>query len=142
MKNITKENKDEYRWTAEPEEAFQQMEKLILNLLSLTTPLPNETLCAYLAISKELVNVVLLTERKRNKCPIHHVSQTLNGAERNYAPIEKLALSLHHMNRRLRRYFEAHPVKVITDQPIKQILSKIEASVKLAKYVMELGAYM
>ncbi|GJZ72810.1 reverse transcriptase domain-containing protein [Tanacetum coccineum] len=55
--------------------------------------------------------------------------------------MEKLALSLLHMTQRLRRYFEAHLVKVITDQPIKQILSKVEASGKLAKYVMELGAY-
>ncbi|GJY97175.1 reverse transcriptase domain-containing protein [Tanacetum coccineum] len=42
---------------------------------------------------------------------------------------------------RLRRYFEAHPIKVITDQPLKQILDKAEASRKLAKYSIELGAY-
>nr|GEW19863.1 hypothetical protein [Tanacetum cinerariifolium] len=66
-------------------------------------------------------------------------SRTLNEAKRNYAPMEKLALPLVHMTRRLRRYFEAHPVKVITDQPIKQILSKTKAS--LEKYVVELGAY-
>ncbi|GKG35681.1 hypothetical protein Tco_0440835, partial [Tanacetum coccineum] len=41
--------------------------------------------------------------------------------------------------RRLRRYFEAHPVKVITDQPIKNILSRTEASGKLAKYAVEIG---
>ncbi|GJR56641.1 reverse transcriptase domain-containing protein [Tanacetum coccineum] len=45
------------------------------------------------------------------------------------------------MTRRQMRYFEAHPVKVITDQPIKQILNKTEASGKLAKYVVELGTY-
>ncbi|GJX56092.1 reverse transcriptase domain-containing protein [Tanacetum coccineum] len=61
--------------------------------------------------------------------------------ERNYAPMEKLALSLIHMTRRLRRYFEAHPVKVITHQQIKQILSNTEASGKLAKYAVEIGAY-
>ncbi|GJV14549.1 reverse transcriptase domain-containing protein [Tanacetum coccineum] len=65
----------------------------------------------------------------------------MNEAERNYAPMEKLALSLIHMTRRLRRYFEVHPVKVITHQPIKQILSKTEAVGKLAKSVVELGAY-
>nr|GEU70101.1 reverse transcriptase domain-containing protein [Tanacetum cinerariifolium] len=43
--------------------------------------------------------------------------------------------------RRLRRYFEAHPVKVITDQPIKNILNNTETSGKLAKYVIELGVY-
>ncbi|GJW63801.1 reverse transcriptase domain-containing protein [Tanacetum coccineum] len=46
-----------------------------------------------------------------------------------------------HLSRRLRQYFEAHPIKVITDQPIKQILDKLEVSGKLAKYAVELGAY-
>nr|GEZ29912.1 putative reverse transcriptase domain, ribonuclease H-like domain protein [Tanacetum cinerariifolium] len=50
-------------------------------------------------------------------------------------------LSLLHMYRRLRMYFKAHPIKVITDQPLKQILSKAQASRKLAKYSVELGAY-
>ncbi|GJW16071.1 reverse transcriptase domain-containing protein [Tanacetum coccineum] len=65
----------------------------------------------------------------------------LHEAERNYAPLEKLALCLLHLSRRLRRYFEAHPIKVITDQPIKQILNKPKVSGKLAKYAIELGAY-
>ncbi|GJX58194.1 reverse transcriptase domain-containing protein [Tanacetum coccineum] len=42
---------------------------------------------------------------------------------------------------RLRRYFEAHPITVITDQPIKQVLSKADTSGKLAQYSVELGAY-
>nr|GEV05671.1 hypothetical protein [Tanacetum cinerariifolium] len=67
--------------------------------------------------------------------------ETLNEAERNYAPMEKLALSLIHMTRRLRRYFKAYPVKVITDQPIKNILNNTETFGKLAKYDVELGAY-
>ena len=40
LKNIMKENKDEYRWTKEAEQAFQAMKKLILELPSLTTPKP------------------------------------------------------------------------------------------------------
>ncbi|GJX85673.1 reverse transcriptase domain-containing protein [Tanacetum coccineum] len=69
------------------------------------------------------------------------LAKTLNEAKRNYAPMEKLALSLIHMTKRLRRYFEAHPVKVITDQLIKNILNNTETSKKLAKYDVELGAY-
>ncbi|GJS90673.1 reverse transcriptase domain-containing protein [Tanacetum coccineum] len=55
--------------------------------------------------------------------------------------LELLALSLLHVSRRLRRYFEAHLIKVNTDQPIKQILSIAQASGKLVKYSIELGAY-
>ncbi|GJX19691.1 reverse transcriptase domain-containing protein [Tanacetum coccineum] len=141
LKNITKENKHEYRWTPEAEEAFQQMKRLIMSLPSLTSPFPEETLYAYLAVSREAVSAVLLTDRKGRQCPVQYVSRTLNEAERNYSPLEKLALSLVNMTRRLRRYFEAHPVKVITDQPIKNILSRTEASGKLAKYAVEIGAY-
>ncbi|GKA18710.1 reverse transcriptase domain-containing protein [Tanacetum coccineum] len=36
LKNITKENKHEFRWTTEAEEAFQQMKRLIMSLPSLT----------------------------------------------------------------------------------------------------------
>nr|GEV56682.1 hypothetical protein [Tanacetum cinerariifolium] len=114
LKNITKENKHEYRWTKEAEEAFQQMKKLIMDLPSLTFPWEKETLYAY---------------------------RTLNEAKRNYVPREKLALSLIHMTRRLRRYFEAHLVKVITNQPIENILNNTETSKKLANYAVELGVY-
>nr|GEU29101.1 reverse transcriptase domain-containing protein [Tanacetum cinerariifolium] len=59
----------------------------------------------------------------------------------NYSPLEKLAMSLLHMSRRLRMYFQAHPIKVITEQSLKQILNRAQASGKLAKYSVELGAY-
>nr|GEU86913.1 hypothetical protein [Tanacetum cinerariifolium] len=74
---------------------------------------------------------------KENK----HEYQTLNEAEMNYAPMEKLALSLLHTTRQLRRYFEAHPMKVITKQPIKNTLNNTKTSKNLAKYDVELGAY-
>ncbi|GJT35496.1 reverse transcriptase domain-containing protein [Tanacetum coccineum] len=80
------------------------------------------------AASKEAVSAVLLVVRKEKQYPIHYVSRTLHDAERNYAPLEKMALALRHVSRRLRRYFEAHPITVITDQPIKQILSKADTS--------------
>ncbi|GKE10429.1 reverse transcriptase domain-containing protein [Tanacetum coccineum] len=141
LKNITKENKHEYRWTEEAKEAFQQMKKLIMDLPSLTPPWEKETLYVYLAVSADAVSAVLLTDRKGRQCPVQYVSRMLNEAERKYAPMEKLALSLIHMTRRLRRYFEAHPVKVITDQPIRNILNNTETFRKLAKYDVELGAY-
>ncbi|GKD92990.1 reverse transcriptase domain-containing protein [Tanacetum coccineum] len=141
LKNITKESKDEYRWTEETELAFQKLKRLILELPTLTTPEEKETLHVYLATSGEAVSGVLVANRNGKQTPIRYVNRTLHEAERNYVPLEKLALCLLHLYRRLRRYFEAHPIQVITDQPIKQILNKPEVSGKLAKYAIELGAY-
>nr|GFC72400.1 reverse transcriptase domain-containing protein [Tanacetum cinerariifolium] len=119
LKNITKKNKDDYRWTKDAETAFQELKKTILKHLSLTTLLLEETLYIYLVGAQEAVSAVLLAERKGKKCPMHYVSRTLHDAERNYAPLEKLSLALQHVSRRLRMYFEAHPITVIPDQPIK-----------------------
>ncbi|PWA75735.1 reverse transcriptase domain-containing protein [Artemisia annua] len=141
LKSITKENRDEYRWIEGAERAFQEMKKMILELPCLTTPTRKEDLYLYLAATKEAISGVILVERDGRHKPVHYVSRTLHEAEKRYAPVEKLALALLHLSRRLRRYFEAHLIKVITDQPIKQILSKAEASGRLAKYTVELGAY-
>nr|GEV65657.1 reverse transcriptase domain-containing protein [Tanacetum cinerariifolium] len=123
------------------ERAFQEMKKLILELSTLTTPMVKEVLYVYLATSQDVVSSVLLAERRGKQTPILYVSQTLYDAERNYAPLEKLALCLLHLSQRLRRYFKAYPIKVITDQAIKLILNKPEVSKKLAKYMVETGAY-
>jgi len=43
--------------------------------------------------------------------------------------------------RRLRHYFQAHPVIVMTNQPIRQILQKLEVSGQLVKWAIELSEY-
>nr|GEU38006.1 reverse transcriptase domain-containing protein [Tanacetum cinerariifolium] len=141
LKDITKANKHDYRWTKKAKNAFQDLKKMILDLSALTTPFSKEILFMYLAISREEASAVLLVVRQGKQHPVHYVSRTLHDAERNYAPLEKMALSLRHLSRRFRRYFEAHPITVITDQPIKQILSKADTSGQLAPYAAELGAY-
>ncbi|GJZ98021.1 reverse transcriptase domain-containing protein [Tanacetum coccineum] len=99
LKNIPKENKDDYRWTEDAERAFQEMKKLIMELLTLTTLVPKELLYVYLATSKDAVSGVLLAVRKGKQTPIRYVSQTLYEAERNYSPLEKLTLCLLHLSR-------------------------------------------
>ncbi|GKE80416.1 reverse transcriptase domain-containing protein [Tanacetum coccineum] len=48
--------------------------------------------------------------------------------------MEKLVLALVHVSKRLKIYFQAHPIIVVTDQPIKNILSKPEVA---ADFIVE-----
>ncbi|GKB64631.1 reverse transcriptase domain-containing protein [Tanacetum coccineum] len=43
--------------------------------------------------------------------------------------------------RKLRRYFQAHPIQVLSDKPIKQILAKPKKSGRIAKWAIELGEH-
>ncbi|GJZ57893.1 reverse transcriptase domain-containing protein, partial [Tanacetum coccineum] len=66
-------------------------------------------------VANEAVSAVLLTERDGRQMHIHYVSRSLQGAETNYAPMEKLALAIVHAARWLRMYFQAHPIKVLAN---------------------------
>ncbi|GJY46238.1 reverse transcriptase domain-containing protein [Tanacetum coccineum] len=133
--------KSDFQWTAEAEAAFKQMKKLIAELPTLTAPMEKEELIMYLTAAREAVSAVLMTEREAKQMPVYFVSRTLQGPEINYIPLEKLVLALVHASKRLKRYFHAHTIIVITDQPIKQVMSKLEIARRLQKWSIELGEY-
>ncbi|GJW23780.1 reverse transcriptase domain-containing protein [Tanacetum coccineum] len=81
LKNITKENKDDYLWMEEAKNAFQELKKIIIDLPSLTTPKPKETLYIYLAAAQEAANAVLLAERKGKQCRVHYVRVCVQSAK-------------------------------------------------------------
>ncbi|GJZ00528.1 reverse transcriptase domain-containing protein [Tanacetum coccineum] len=133
--------KSDFQWTPEAERAFQNMKKCIAELPMVTAPKPKEELIMYLCATREAVSAVLLTERDSRKVPVYFVSRALQTPEINYNSMEKLVLALVHATRRLRRYFQAHLVVVITDQPIKQILSRPENTGRMLKWKFELEAF-
>ncbi|GKD86979.1 reverse transcriptase domain-containing protein [Tanacetum coccineum] len=55
--------------------------------------------------------------------------------------MEKLVLALVFAAKRLRRYFQAHLIAVITDQPIKQIISRPDVAGRLQKWSVMLGEH-
>ncbi|GKD59290.1 reverse transcriptase domain-containing protein [Tanacetum coccineum] len=87
-------NKKYFHWTTEAEEAFQAMKKLLAKLPTLTAPKKEEELMVYLSAANEAVSAVILVKREGRQAPIHYVSRSLQGAEINYLPMEKLALAL------------------------------------------------
>ncbi|GJZ95844.1 reverse transcriptase domain-containing protein [Tanacetum coccineum] len=126
LKNITKENKEDYIWTEEAEHALQDLKKLILELPTLTTPEKKETLFIYMATSNKAVSGVMVVGRKGKQTPIRYVSRTLHEAERNYAPLEKLALCLLHLSRRLRAYNITYtPRTTIKGQVLADFINEI-----------------
>ncbi|GJV67269.1 reverse transcriptase domain-containing protein [Tanacetum coccineum] len=139
LKKCTK--KSDFLWTGEAEAAFRQMKEHIAKLPMLTAPEEQEELIIYLAASKEAVSAVLMTEREARQMPIYFVSRALRGPEVNYTPMEKVVLALVHASKRLRRYFQAHPIIVITDQPIKNILSNPEVAGRMQKWSIQLGEF-
>ena len=90
--------------------------------------LDGETLLLYLVVSEHAVSAVLVREEGRKKYPIYYVRKSLLDAETRNSHFEKLAQALVIAARKLRPYFEAHQVVVVTSFPIKAVLHKPEVS--------------
>ena len=53
-----------------------------------------------------------------------------------------MAYALLITSRKLRPYFQAHAVEVLTDQPLRRVLDKPEQSGRLAIWAVELGQFV
>nr|GEV91984.1 reverse transcriptase domain-containing protein [Tanacetum cinerariifolium] len=84
--------KSDFRWTAEAEQAFQQLKQHLSELPLLVAPNPQEELIIYLSATYGAVSAVLMTERGTTQTPMYFISRALQGPELNYSPIEKLVL--------------------------------------------------
>nr|GEV36573.1 reverse transcriptase domain-containing protein [Tanacetum cinerariifolium] len=133
--------KSDFHWTAEAEQAFQQLKQHLSELPLLVAPKPQEELIMYLSATYGVISAVLMTERGTAQTPIYFISRALQGPELNYSPMEKQVLSLVFTAKRLRRYFQAHPITVITDQPIKQVMSRPDVAERLKKWSIMLGEH-
>nr|GEW08594.1 hypothetical protein [Tanacetum cinerariifolium] len=86
------------------------------------------------------ISSMLLVEREGIQIPISYVSQPLQGMEICYTPTEKMVQTLIHTTRSLRTIFRKHKVKVVTDEPIEEIL-KLSGGGRLAKWAAKIRTY-
>nr|GEX08794.1 reverse transcriptase domain-containing protein [Tanacetum cinerariifolium] len=132
---------DDFHWTPEAEQAFKQLKQHLSELPMLVAPKPKEELIVYMSASQRAISVVLMTERGMIQMPVYFVSRALQGPKLNYTPMEKLVLALVYAAKRLRRFFQAHPIAVLTDQPIKQIILHPDVAGRLHKWSVMLGEH-
>ncbi|XP_071906208.1 uncharacterized protein [Coffea arabica] len=131
----------QFEWSPECQKVFDDLKEHLARLPALTSPELGETLFIYLAAGEEAISAVLVREENKVQKPVYYVSRALQGAEAGYSAIERYVLALVHATRKLRSYFQTHPIMVVTNQPLKQILSKPDVSGRMVKWAVELSEY-
>ena len=72
---------------------------------------------------------------------VYYISKAMIDAETRYSKMEQTALTLRNAAQKLRPYFQAHPIVVLTNQPLKSILHKPDLSGRMLKWAIELSEY-
>ena len=62
-------------------------------------------------------------------------------AETRYSKIEQIALALRNAAQKLRPYFQAHSIVILTNQPLCNILHKLDLSRRMLQWAIELSEY-
>ncbi|XP_059627294.1 uncharacterized protein LOC132270106 [Cornus florida] len=107
----------------------------------LSAPEPNEKLFLYLGVSSIATSAVLIRCKEGKQFPVFYVSKTMSEPERRYSRAERMILSLVNAKRKLRHYFESHPIVVLTTFPLRIILQKPDLSGRMTKWAIELSSF-
>ncbi|XP_019184635.1 PREDICTED: uncharacterized protein LOC109179589 [Ipomoea nil] len=133
--------KEGFAWTAECQQSFEELKQYLSTPPVLSTPQVGEPLFLYLAASAKAVSSVLVREEDRVQHPVYYVSRSSKAAETRYTVLEKVVYALVVTVRKLAPYFQAHTVRVLTDQPLGSVLRNPLSSGRLVKWAVELTQY-
>ena len=72
---------------------------------------------------------------------MYFVGTVLRYARARYPMPQKLLLALLVASRKLRHYFQGHPIKVISSYPLERVLRSPNSSGRVAEWNIELQAF-
>ena len=129
-------------WNEECDEALIAIKQYLTEPPVLATPKAGETLFLYLAVSNVSVSAALFKEdENKKKRPVFFISKSLAYTETLYSHLERAALALRVATKKLRPYFQAHPIVVLTNLPLQSTIHKPDLSWRMTRWAIELREF-
>uniref|UniRef100_A0A2N9EA67 Integrase catalytic domain-containing protein n=1 Tax=Fagus sylvatica TaxID=28930 RepID=A0A2N9EA67_FAGSY len=130
-----------FAWSKESDQAFEQLKKYLSAPSLLSTPKEREPFYIYLEATDKAVSTAIIRDDAGVQRPIYYTSKTMNEPETRYLPLEKTALALFIMAKKLPHYFQAHTMIVLTSLPLKALFRISDFSSQISRWGAQLGAY-
>jgi hypothetical protein len=108
--------------------------------------LSGEDLLLYFAAITHVVSSAIVVERSKKghafgvQRPMYFISEVLSESKVRYPAVQKLLYAILITSRKLRHYFDEYKITVITDFLLADILHNQDATGRISKWAVELGA--
>ena len=124
-----------------------ELKKMLQEAPILAAPRDKEPLLLYIAVTTPVVSVVIVVERPEEgkeqsiQRHVYYISEVLSESKQRYPQYQKLVYTVFMAQRRLRHYFQEHPITVVCSHPLGDIIRNREAIGRVAKWTVEIGVF-
>ncbi|XP_042385760.1 uncharacterized protein LOC121977237 [Zingiber officinale] len=130
-----------FQWDDGCDQAFEELKQYLSSLPILAKPIVGESLWIYLSSTEYAIGSALVRQEGGIQQPVYFLSHILKDVESRYTGLEKLAYALVLAARRLRPYFLAHSIIVMTNSALGRVLLNPDASDWLIKWTTKLSEF-
>src|SRR4051812_26389043 len=101
----------------------------------------------YIAATNRVISVVMVVERpEKDKAqpiqrPVYYISEVLSASKQNYPHDQKMCYGVYMAAKKLRPYFQAHPIMVVSSAPLADIMGSRDATGRVAKWAIEVASH-
>jgi hypothetical protein len=134
-------------WSQHVDDAFNDLTRAMSTAPVLAAPASREPMLLYIAATPRVVSVVIVVERIEKgkelpvRRPVYYLSKVVTLSKQNYLHYQKVAYGVYMADRKLKHYFEEHPIMVVSTTPLSEIIGCKDATGRVAKWAIELAAH-
>src|SRR3954463_13486342 len=138
---------DKFSWTPQADEAFKQLKRMMSTSPVLAAPKEKEPMMLYIAATNRVVSIVMVVEPpEKDKAlpvqrPVYYDSEVLSTSKKNYPHYQKMCYGVYMAAKKLRPYFQAHPITFVSSAPLEEIIGSRDASGRVEKWAIEIATH-